>query len=77
MSFGATGFLGRGGRFVVEPQEGCEPAAGAKCWFGTIPAGTPDPSVKGRWRFVRRPSPTPGVDDLWLVHGKSTLVIFK
>ena len=75
--FGTTGFLARGGRLVVEPQEGCEPATGSKWWFGTIPAGTPDPSVKGRWRFVRRPSPTPGVDDLWLVHGKSTLVIFK
>ena len=77
VSFGAAGFLDRGGRFVVEPQEGCEPATGAKWWFGTIAAGAPDPSVKGRWRFVRRPSAVPGVDDLWLVYGKMTLVIFK
>lgn len=75
--FGAAGFLSRGGRIVVDERPGCEPATGAKWWFGTIPAGAPDPSVKGRWRFVRRPSAEPGVDDLWLVYGKMTLVILR
>ena len=66
-----------GGRLVVDERPGCEPATGAKWWFGTIPAGAPAPTAKGRWRVVRRPSPTPGVDDLWLVYGKSTLMIVR
>ena len=77
ISFGETGFLGHGGLLAVEPQEGCNPSTGDKWYLGTIQAGAPEPSVKGRWRVVRKPSAVPGVDDEWLVYGKMTLVILR